>query len=276
MDRHRFKLKGLGPEPIGPASDSLIDNHNVRCYGYDIYFFDVVNEETQLILQQMLKTVISQYMVDNVEPLLDGDSLKNCITIHINSPGGYASSGLALYDYIKGVSQSVPIRCHVEGDCASAATLIFLAAPYRTMSDNSAFLIHQCSWGGIGQNRFMQDLAYNADRLMDKLVKIYLDETDIAKDKKTSEEKEESLRRLLERDIEFTKEECDKLGITREPQEEPSLSEESMKKLNAYAEKLFDEEQKAKKNTGKKPVKKTTEKSNKKEPKSKENTETKS
>lgn len=257
----RFRLKGLGPEPSGPISDSLIDNHNVRCYGYDIYFFDAVDEETQLILQQMLKTVISQYMVDNVEPLLDGDSLKNCITIHINSPGGYASSGLALYDYIKGVSQSVPIRCHVEGDCASAATLIFLAAPYRTMSDNSAFLIHQCSWGGIGQNRFMQDLAYNADRLMNKLVKIYLDETDIGKDKKNPEDREESLRRLLERDIEFTKEECDQLGITREPQEEPSLSEASMKKLNSFAEKLFKEEQKAKKTSNKKPVKKETKKS---------------
>jgi ATP-dependent Clp protease protease subunit len=72
------------------------------------------------------------------------------ITILINSPGGSADSGFAIYDIIRFVRP--PIRTVVNGLCASAAILIHLAAPKgsRFTLPGSRFLIHQPSTTGRG------------------------------------------------------------------------------------------------------------------------------
>ena len=182
---YRYRICNAQPSGNIQIDDPMISQRNVRCYGNDIYFFDDVDEETQLILQTMLKSCVANYMTDHVDELLSGDSLRECITIHINSCGGLASSGLALYDFIKRLS--IPVCCSIEGFCASSASLIFLAGSVRTMTENSSFLIHQVSWGAWGQNEFMKDMMSNANRIMDKIVKIDLEETTSGEDLKTVE-----------------------------------------------------------------------------------------
>ena len=46
------------------------------------------------------------------------------VTVYINSPGGSADSGFAMYDMLRFVS--CPIRTVVAGLCASAAVMVFL------------------------------------------------------------------------------------------------------------------------------------------------------
>ncbi len=230
--------------PDGGMDDPLFVDRNVRRYGTDIYFLDAIDDETQLILQVMLKQAQAEFLGDHVQDILT-QTLSDTVTIHLNSPGGYAYCGLALYDFIK--QMQVPVTCVVEGSCASAATLILLACEERHMLDNSVFLMHQCSWGAWGENRYMQDEAENSRKLMSRLRKIYLDETEIGKEYTDPKERESYIQAILEHDRYFSKEECEKLGILKcDCDGEPPLSEASIAKLNEFAQKLYEEEQKAK------------------------------
>ena len=226
--------------PDSGLDDPLFADRNIRRYGTDIYFLDVIDDETQLILQVMLKQAQADFLGDHLQDIIT-QTLSDTITIHLNSPGGYAYCGLALYDFIK--QMQVPVTCVVEGSCASAATLILLACEERHMMDNSVFLMHQCSWGAWGENRYMQDEAENSRKLMSRLRHIYMDETEIGIEYKDEKQREMFVQSILEHDRYFSKEECKQLGILKcECDGEPPLSEESIAKLNDFAQKLFEEE----------------------------------
>lgn len=85
------------------------------------------------------------------------------VTVFINSPGGSADSGFAIYDLLRFVE--TPIRTVVNGICASAAILVFLAADrkQRFSLPHSRFLIHQPSTGGHGS---ASDLAITAQQIL--------------------------------------------------------------------------------------------------------------
>lgn len=264
LTKHKATAKIM---PAGDYDDPLFTDRNIRKYGTDIYFLDAIDDESQLILQQMLKQCVAEFLADHIQDILM-QNLNDSITIYLNSPGGYAYSGLALYDFIKEIK--VPVRCVINGECASAATLIFLACDKREMSDNSCFLMHQCSWGDVGDNRYMQDQAENSRKLMAQLRKIYMDETNIGKEYTDEKEREAYIQSILEHDRYFSKEECKQLGILSEENEDEPLSEESLAKLNEFAQKLFEQEQKEKgkatKKTEEKVVEEKATKSTKKAP----------
>ena len=75
---------------------------------------------------------------------------KKPIIVMINSPGGSADSGFAIYDIIRFVTP--PVHTVVNGLCASAAILILLAGDKgrRYSLPGSRFLIHQPSTTGRG------------------------------------------------------------------------------------------------------------------------------
>lgn len=221
----------------GPQFDPIALGRNIRRSGSHIYFYDSVDPESQLLLEMMLRAAIRDVLTEHVGEILGGE-LPESVTIHLNSPGGVGSSGLALYDYIK--TSQIPITCVVEGICASAATLIMLACPVRVMSPNSEVLMHQCSWGAYGDNRFMQDLARNAEGTMQKIRSIYMKETNIGADK-PEKEREAFIQHLLEHDWFLSAEECERFGITSahdDDDEDVELSEERVAKLQEFVKKL--------------------------------------
>lgn len=225
----------------GTRIDPSWMDYNIRRRGSHIYFYEEINEVTQMILEVMLREAINDVLTEHVGDIISGE-LPESVTIHLNSPGGYLSSGFALYDYIK--TSQFPITCVVEGICASAATLIMLACPIKVMSPNSTFLMHQCSWGCWGDNRFMQDHAENAEKAMSKLRKIYFEETSIAKGR-PDKERLAYIQHLLEHDYELSVEECVDFGIIDEPEDDDDdveLSEERVEKLQAFIKKLAKEQ----------------------------------
>lgn len=244
-------LKRMGKEPTTKlCSDEIsIDptwmDFNIRRRGNHIYFNEEINEVTQMILQIMLRDAVRDVLTEHVGEILGGE-LSESVIIHLNSPGGYLSSGFALYDYIK--TSQIPITCIVEGYCASAATLIMLACPNRAMSPNSAFLMHQCSWGCWGENRLMQDYAANADKAMAKLRAIYMKETKIYEGK-PEKEREAYIQHLLEHDYEMDADECEKLGITtpNDDEDEVELDEEHIEKLQECVKKLAEDQKRCNK-----------------------------
>lgn len=72
------------------------------------------------------------------------------VTVLINSPGGSADSGFAMYDMIRFVR--CPVKTVVNGLCASAGILVHLAGDkgMRFATPESRFMIHQPSTAGQG------------------------------------------------------------------------------------------------------------------------------
>jgi len=95
--------------------------------------------------------------------ILENENPKEAITVFINSPGGNADSGFAIFDILK--FTECPVRTVVNGVCASAAVLIFLGADkkHRFSLPHSRFLLHQPAAGTQGD---ASDLAITAREIL--------------------------------------------------------------------------------------------------------------
>jgi ATP-dependent Clp protease protease subunit len=82
--------------------------------------------------------------------VMEAQDPDKAVTVMINSPGGSADSGFAIYDILRFVA--TPIRTVVNGLCASAGILIHLAGDkgQRFCLPESRFMIHQPSTVGQG------------------------------------------------------------------------------------------------------------------------------
>jgi len=101
---------------------------------------------------------------------LEADNPKKEIWMYINSPGGYVTSGLAIYDTMQYVRPNV--HTMVIGQAASMAALLLAAGEkgYRYALPNSRIMVHQPSSGGIhGQasdiERHAKDILATKERL---------------------------------------------------------------------------------------------------------------
>lgn len=103
------------------------------------------------------------------------------VKIHINSPGGVLSTAIQLMRCLQETSATV--ICSVEGECMSAATMIFLQADIVEVSDHSMFMFHNYSGGTYGKGGEMMDqLQYErswSEKLLYSVYEDFLDEDEI-------------------------------------------------------------------------------------------------
>ena len=111
----------------------------------------------EVVSDKLYQKVVSRLL------LMQMDDDKAPVTVIVNSPGGAADSGFAIYDALRAFKP--PIRTVCNGLCASAAVLIFLAAPKerRGSLPNSRFLLHQPSTMMMGT---ASDIQINADEIL--------------------------------------------------------------------------------------------------------------
>ncbi len=133
----------------------------------DIYLIGEVGWE--ITLESVIKSVT------------ESDKTKD-LNVHIHSMGGGVYDGLAIYNYLKGLNQTVHTTS--SGLVASIATVFFLAGKKetRTINKTDSFLIH-LPMGGVQGNA--EDFEKHAKELRDienKIADIYVKETDISKD----------------------------------------------------------------------------------------------
>ncbi|MCA8948795.1 MAG: ATP-dependent Clp protease proteolytic subunit [Planctomycetes bacterium] len=97
------------------------------------------------------------------------------IQVFINSPGGSADAGFAIYDMLRFINPKVTTV--VNGLCASAGILIALAADKdrRFCMRESRFMIHQPSTMGRGQASDLDITAKEILKLRDRYNKIIAD-----------------------------------------------------------------------------------------------------
>ncbi len=100
---------------------------------------------------------------------------KKPITVFINSPGGSADAGFAIYDMLRFVAP--PVVTVVNGLCASAGILIHLAAEKkrRFCLPESRFMIHQPSTMGRGTASDLDITAKEILKLRDRYNRIIAD-----------------------------------------------------------------------------------------------------
>lgn len=95
------------------------------------------------------------------------------ITIILNSPGGSVLDGLALYDFLRHLSNNGHfITVKVYGMAASMGGIILQAGDKRIVGAEAEMLIHEVSSGTRGKVSSMEESVKFTARLWDKLTKI--------------------------------------------------------------------------------------------------------
>lgn len=93
------------------------------------------------------------------------------VTVRINSPGGVADEGIAIYNLLSRYAGKVDTVN--EALAASAASVIFLAGEKRTMATGSRFMIHRAMTIGVGNAEQLRKTADTLEKYDGSLVEIY-------------------------------------------------------------------------------------------------------
>lgn len=93
------------------------------------------------------------------------------INLHINSPGGYVSDGLAMYAAIK--QHPAEIVAYVESEAASAASFVAMAADKVAIFPQAKIFIHDAHGLSIGNAKDMRALADVLEEESNNIASIY-------------------------------------------------------------------------------------------------------
>ncbi|MEO0098226.1 MAG: ATP-dependent Clp endopeptidase proteolytic subunit ClpP [candidate division WOR-3 bacterium] len=187
---------------------------------YDIY--SRLLKERIIFLGSPIDDTVANLVIAQLLFLQAEDPEKD-IYLYINSPGGYISSALAIYDTMQFVRPKVSTICM--GMAASAAAVLLAAGtPKKRLAlPNSRIMIHQPEIHGLsGQATDIQIHAREIARLKDRLNEILAKHTNQPKEK---------IERDSDRNFFMSAEEAKEYGIideiiTREDESKRTVSEE--------------------------------------------------
>lgn len=129
----------------------------------DIWIYDVIGDDwfdPSLTAKELCQTVAT----------IDTDE----IVLHLNSPGGSMSDGIAIYNAL--VTHPARVKSIVEGWTGSIATVVALAADpgQVSMFDNTMWMVHH-PWGvKVGNAAEMRAYADYLDRCSALMQRVYL------------------------------------------------------------------------------------------------------
>lgn len=171
---------------------------------YDIY--------SRLLKERIifLGTPINDEVANNVMAqliFLEYENPEKDITLYINSPGGYVSAGLAIYDTMQHVRPNIATICI--GSCASMAAVLLAAGTKgkRYALPHSRIMLHQPSGAATGQSTDIQITAKEIIRTKDTLTEIVAKHTGRAVDE---------VREKTDRDFYMSPEEAKTFGVIDE------------------------------------------------------------
>lgn len=135
---------------------------------------------------------------------LESENPKKDIAMYINSPGGYVSSGLAIYDTMQYIR--CPISTVCIGQAASMGSLLLAAGAegMRIALPNARVMLHQPSGGYQGVATDIERHAEEIIELKRRLNNIYVRHTG---------QEYDVIERKLDRDTFLTAEEAKEFGI---------------------------------------------------------------
>lgn len=129
--------------------------------------------------------------------------------VHVMSPGGDVFEGYGIYNLLKNTNKK--ITAHVEGLCASIATLIVGAADNIVMNRTSEFMIHNPQISDLkGDSNKLRNVADQLDKIKNLLIDVYERRTGLPKEK---------LWELYDNETWLTAQEAHKMGFIDEVQD---------------------------------------------------------
>jgi len=172
---------------------TVIDNH--------IYFYCEVSKASALKFNIEFKKLIKRNRLIGIENDIDSPPIK----IYINSVGGEVMSALSIVETIR--KSPIEVWTIVDGEAASAATLISCMGHKRFINKNAIMLIHQLRTEFWGKADEFEEEVKNNKKIMKIIRTIYLDKTTMNK---------EELDSILKKDSYMISKKCFKLGLVDE------------------------------------------------------------
>lgn len=171
---------------------------------YDIY--------SRLLKERIifLGTDITEVMADVVMAqliFLEYEDSDKDITIYINSPGGYISAGLAIYDTIQFIKPDVSTICIGQASSMAAVLLAAGKKGKRYALPHSRIMLHQPIGGITGQAADVAIHAKEIIRIKDTITEILIEHTG---------QKPDIIRKDTDRNFFMNAEEALKYGIIDE------------------------------------------------------------
>ena len=181
--------------------EQTVVNSGIRVINNKILFYADIDEGSVLELNRVLleldcKLQSIKSFDDNYEPI---------IHLHLNTFGGVIFAAFSTVDTIRRLKSKV--YTYVDGNTASAGTLISLSGSKRYMGQHAHLLIHQLSSGVYGKFSEMEDEIATCTKLMKVLKDFYKKHTKVPMKK---------LDELMKRDIWLDAQECLDYGIIDE------------------------------------------------------------
>lgn len=134
------------------------------------------------------------------------------VDIHISSPGGNVSDGMAIYSMLKG--RTGRVTTYIDGIAASIASVIALAGDIVVMPANALMMIHNPSWAVSGDAPALREYADVLDKVSGQIASIYVQK---------SGESEETVRAAMDATTWLTGEEAFARGYADVLGEEKNL-----------------------------------------------------
>lgn len=179
-DESKKKEEGAGPS----LSRQLLRARSILLFG-------VIEPKTT---KQVVAQLFALNQMSSTEP----------IRMYVNSPGGHADDGFAIYDVMRYVS--APVYTIVTGLAASAATIVMIGAEkgHRFSLPNSRVMLHQPSQGARGTASDIAITAREIIRLRKKANVLFAAETGHPVEK---------IEKDMHRDFWMSAEECVEYGL---------------------------------------------------------------
>lgn len=198
------ELKKMILKSHGSDDDDEITPHGIiSVFDNHVYFYADVTPITTLKLTNILVKIRNENLSEAACRSTNPDE----IHLHINSPGGLATSGFMMYDNIVAINSKVPIWTHVEGQASSAATLMSIAGSHRLITPSSFMLIHEIRGFLGGALHEIAEEYNNYLKFESKYINIYKTHTKF---------KEKELKEFLKRETVMTAEEALERGLVDE------------------------------------------------------------
>jgi len=105
-----------------------------------------------------------------------GDEIK----VDLNSPGGNAFDGLAIYNKLS--NSPANVHTNITGMAASSASLIYMAGDHRSMPENGYVMIHNPWMIAMGDSSELEKYASDLQKFQDTYADIYSARTGVEKD----------------------------------------------------------------------------------------------
>lgn len=138
--------------------------------GYDIY--SRLLKDRIIFLGYPIDDVYANLVIAQLL-FLDADDPDKDIYLYINSPGGYVTDGLAIYDTMQYIRSDIRTVCI--GQAANIASLLLAAGAKgkRSALPNARIMLHQPVGGVQGQSRDIEIQAKEILGIKEKLNRIY-------------------------------------------------------------------------------------------------------